>query len=91
MHHTYMFSIDFCLLFACNFTQSASAETQYLYYVNRYIVYNLNALDTYTSYTVYEQDSLMASHKRMNYTCAMLVGYTAHNMICAYIAYVHHA
>ena len=42
--------------------------------INTYFVHDWNGLDAYTSYTVYEQDSLVVSHKRINYMFAILCG-----------------
>ena len=38
--------------------------------LNAYIIHDLNGLDSYTSYTVHEQDSVVARHEKINYTCS---------------------
>ena len=54
---------------------SASTGTQYFAAVtvlNTYNVHDLNnSLDTYSSFTVHEQDSVVARHERTNYTHAI--------------------
>ena len=53
---------------------SASAGSRYFAVVavlNTCIVHDLNGLDTYTLYTVHEQDSVVARYKRTNYTSAI--------------------
>ena len=69
----------------------ASTETQYfaaMAALNVYVVHDLNSLDTYTLCTVHEQDSVVARHERKNYHMLLLVCYTAHIVIRAYIAHM---
>ena len=53
-----------------------------------YIVNGLNDLDTYTSFTVHEQDSMVVSARGQTTCALLLMCYTASNSICAYIACV---
>ena len=39
--------------------------------LNTYTVHNLYGLDAYILHTMYEQDLVVARHKRTNYTCAI--------------------
>ena len=67
---------------------SNSPETRYLVAVailNTYIVHDLNSLDAYTLHTVHEQDSMVVRHERKTTCVLLLVCYTAHNVIHAYI------
>ena len=53
---------------------SVSTGAQYFAAVtvlNTYNVHDLNSLDTYSSCTVHEQDSVVARHERTNYTHAI--------------------
>ena len=53
---------------------SASAGTRYFAAVaalSTCIVHHLNGLDTYTSCTVHEQDSVVARHEKTNYIRAI--------------------
>ena len=42
-----------------------------VYILNTCVVHDLNGLDAYTLCTVHEHDSMVARHKKKNYTCAI--------------------
>ena len=59
--------------------------------LNAYIIHDnqlyLNDLDTYTSCTVHEEDSVVVRHERRQTTCMLLPAcYTTLDVICVYIA-----